>query len=141
MSSKVGWASPFTLTALACTLIGGAGFLLGLTNATNLALSEKGYYLTLLAFGLYAAISVQKNIRDAEEGIPVSSAYSWASYAALALALALLVVGLVNATLALSEKGYYGMSFLLALFSAIAFQKQLRDTPAAESSSGTPESI
>lgn len=140
MSSKIGWASPFTLTALACMLIGGAGFLLGLTNATNLALSEKGYYLTLLAFGLYAAISVQKNVRDAELGIPVSSTYSLVSYAALALALALLATGLVNATLALSEKGYYGMSFLLALFSTISFQKQLRDVPAAESSSSTPES-
>jgi uncharacterized membrane protein YiaA len=32
-----------------------------------------------------------------------------------------------NAELLLSEKGFYGMSFTLALFSAIAVQKNTRD--------------
>jgi uncharacterized membrane protein YiaA len=39
----------------------------------------------------------------------------------------LLIVGLRNADLALSEKGFYGMSFALALFSSIAVQKNTRD--------------
>ena len=42
----------------------------------------------------------------------------------------LLVVGLRNADLLLSEKGFYGMSFTLALFSAIAVQKNTRDLKA-----------
>jgi uncharacterized membrane protein YiaA len=36
-------------------------------------------------------------------------------------------VGLYNAQLALSEKGFYGMAFLLALFATIAIQKNVRD--------------
>jgi uncharacterized membrane protein YiaA len=39
----------------------------------------------------------------------------------------LLVVGLWNATLLPSEKGYYAFSYLLALFGAIAVQKNTRD--------------
>lgn len=123
--------TPYTITAVACLLLGAGGFLFGLLNATTLALSEKGYYLTLLAFGLYASISVQKNVRDQEAGIPVPRAYALMSYLAGALSLGLLIIGLINATLALSEKGYYAMSFVLALFSAITFQKQLRDSASA----------
>jgi len=48
-----------------------------------------------------------------------------------------LVVGLWNATLTLSEKGFYGMAFLLSLFAAIAVQKNTRD---AQSSGRTPQS-
>lgn len=119
--------SPYVLASVACLALGAGGFLFGLVNATTLALSEKGFYLTLLAFGLFAAISVQKNFRDKESGVPVSRLYSLLSYAATALALGLLGTGLFNAELALSEKGYYGMSFVLALFSAITLQKSVRD--------------
>lgn len=48
------------------------------------------------------------------------------------LAVLLLVVGLWNATLAPSEKGFYGMSFALALFAAIAVQKNTRDNAALQ---------
>lgn len=120
--------SPYVLTSVVCLALGAGGFLLGLTNATTLALSEKGFYLTLLAFGLYAAVSVQKNFRDKESGTPASRFYSFLSYAATALALGLLGTGLFNAQLSLSEKGYYGMSFILALFSAITLQKSIRDS-------------
>ena len=34
-------------------------------------LNEKGNYFAVLIFGLYAAISLQKAVRDKEEGIPV----------------------------------------------------------------------
>ena len=36
-------------------------------------------------------------------------------------------MGLWNATLTASEKGFYAMSFLLSLFAAIAVQKNTRD--------------
>ena len=35
--------------------------------------------------------------------------------------------GLWNATLTLSEKGFYGMAFTLSLFAAITVQKNTRD--------------
>ncbi|MOA37901.1 Inner membrane protein YiaA [compost metagenome] len=39
----------------------------------------------------------------------------------------LLTVGLWNADLLLSEKGFYAMSFCLSMFAAIAVQKNTRD--------------
>lgn len=47
------------------------------------------------------------------------------------LTIALLVIGLFNATLLLSEKGFYAMSFALALFGSVAVQKNTRDLKAA----------
>ena len=69
-----------------------------------MALNEKGYYLTLLLFGLFAAVSLQKSVRDRVEGIPVSGLYYALCWFALLSALMLLLVGLWNATLAPSEK-------------------------------------
>ena len=46
----------------------------------------------------------------------------------------LLIIGLWNADLELSEKGFYGMSFLLSLFSAITVQKNTRDLLLANTS-------
>ena len=45
----------------------------------------------------------------------------------LSLSVLLLSVGLWNATLAASEKGFYAMAFLLSLFGAVAVQKNIRD--------------
>ena len=47
------------------------------------------------------------------------------------LALLLLTVGLWNATLQNSEKGFYAMAFLLSLFAAVAVQKNVRDVARA----------
>jgi uncharacterized membrane protein YiaA len=44
----------------------------------------------------------------------------------------LLTVGLWNADLTKSEKGFYAMSFVLSIFSAIAVQKNTRDMKAAQ---------
>ena len=114
----------------ACLGLGAFGFSLGLWNA-DMLLNEKGYYFTLLAFGLFAAVSLQKSVRDRAEGIPLSGTYFGLCYAAVGLALLLLSVGLWNATLLLSEKGYYAMSFILALYSAVTVQKNVRDNKAA----------
>lgn len=54
--------------------VGVLGFLIGLYNA-QMQLNEKGYYVAVLALGLYAAISLQKTIRDKAENIPVSGIY------------------------------------------------------------------
>jgi uncharacterized membrane protein YiaA len=42
----------------------------------------------------------------------------------------LLTVGLWNASLLLSEKGFYAMSFVLVLFAIVAVQKNVRDLAA-----------
>ena len=102
------------------------GFLVGLWRA-EMALNEKGYYFTVLMFGLFAVISVQKSVRDKLEGIPVTDIYYGLSWFCTILAIVLLVIGLWNAAILPSEKGYYAFSFLLALFGAIAVQKNTRD--------------
>ena len=93
-------------------------------------LNEKGYYLAVLILGLYAAISLQKTIRDKNEGIPTSDLYYSISWVALAASLILMVVGLWNAELLLSEKGFYTMSYILSLFAVITIQKNTRDLAA-----------
>ena len=45
----------------------------------------------------------------------------------------LLTIGLWNADLLPSEKGFYAMSFLLSLFASIAVQKNTRDKSYIES--------
>ena len=102
------------------------GFLIGLWRA-EMQLNEKGYYFTVLMFGLFAVISLQKSVRDKLEGVPVTEIYYGLSWFCTILAVVLLVVGLWNATILPSEKGYYAFSYLLALFGAIAVQKNTRD--------------
>jgi len=104
---------------------------IGLFNAT-MQLNEKGYYLAVLVFGLYSAISLQKAVRDKEEGIPVTNIYYGISWVALIVSISLMGIGLYNAgSIVLSEKGFYGMSFVLSLFASITVQKNIRDTQRA----------
>ncbi|HWJ93615.1 MAG TPA: inner membrane protein YiaA [Telluria sp.] len=113
--------------------VGVATYLAGLCNA-GMQLSEKGYYLVLLMYGLFAAVSLQKSVRDRLDGIAVTSLYQGLCWGSLLVTLVLLSVGLWNAALANSEKGFYGMGFVLSLFAAVAVQKNVRDqTPEAES--------
>jgi uncharacterized membrane protein YiaA len=107
-------------------LIGMTSFCIGLWNAT-MQLNEKGYYFTILLFGLFAVISVQKAVRDKLEDIQVTEIYYGISWFSAIAAITLLVIGLWNADLELSEKGFYSMSFILSLFAAIAVQKNTRD--------------
>ena len=107
-------------------LIGMTSYCIGLWNA-DMMLNEKGYYFTILLFGLFSVISVQKAVRDKMEDIPVTDIYYSISWFTTLTSIVLLVIGLWNAELLLSEKGFYGMSFLLSLFAAIAVQKNTRD--------------
>jgi uncharacterized membrane protein YiaA len=120
----------------AALLVGAVVYLMGLWNAQML-LNEKGYYFTLLMYGLFSAVSLQKSVRDRLEGIPVTGIYYSLCWVSLGLAVLLLTVGLWNATLAASEKGFYAMAFLLALFGAVAVQKNIRDV--AQFNSAHPE--
>lgn len=114
--------------------VGMAGFIIGLWRSEML-LSEKGYYFTVLMYGLFAAVSVQKSVRDRLEGIPVTAIYYGISWFSTILAIVLLVVGLWNATLLPSEKGFYAFAYLLGIFGAIAVQKNTRDMAIFETGS------
>ena len=106
--------------------IGFFGFIIGLWNA-DMVLNEKGYYFTVLMFGLFAAVSVQKAVRDKQENIPVTDIYYGISWFSTIMSITLLIVGLWNADLLLSEKGFYGIAFMMGLFGSIAVQKNTRD--------------
>jgi uncharacterized membrane protein YiaA len=111
------WAALFT---------GTLAYLIGLWNA-SMQLNEKGFYFAVLMFALFAAVSLQKAVRDRLEDIPVTNTYYGICWIALGMALVLLVIGLWNAALQPSEKGFYAMSFGLSLFAAITVQKNVRD--------------
>lgn len=102
------------------------GYLIGLSRAEML-LNEKGYYFTVLMFGLFAVVSLQKSVRDRLEGILVTDIYYGICWFGTILSILLLAVGLWNATILPSEKGFYAFAFLLALFGAITVQKNTRD--------------
>lgn len=123
--------SAFKGASWAALILGIAAYLIGLFNA-GMELNEKGYYFAILIFGLYASVSLQKAVRDKDEGVPVTPIYYGISWLALIIAIALMAIGLYNAgSITLSEKGFYGMAFALSIFSAITIQKNIRDTEAA----------
>lgn len=107
-------------------IIGMGAYLVGLWNA-SMELSEKGYYLAILLLGLFAAISVQKAVRDRAEKIPVTGIYYGIAWFCVVTSLVLLAVGLWNSPMLLSEKGFYGVAMAMSLFAATAVQKNVRD--------------
>lgn len=119
-------SSAFIAASWLALLVGVTGFFIGLFNA-EMQLNEKGYYFTVIMFGLFSSVSVQKAVRDQLEGIPVTNIYYGLAWFSTILSIALLVIGLWNAELLRSEKGFYAMSFMLSIFGAIAVQKNTRD--------------
>src|SRR5829696_7867142 len=124
-------SAAFIAASWSAFFIGTIAFIIGLWNA-GMQLNEKGYYFTVLMFGLFAAISVQKAVRDQLENIPVTNLYYGIAWFATILSIVLLTIGLWNADLLKSEKGFYAMSFVLSMFAAIAVQKNTRDLNLAE---------
>jgi uncharacterized membrane protein YiaA len=116
----------FIAASWTALLVGMVSYCVGLWNV-EMQLNEKGYYFVLLLFGLFSVISVQKAVRDKQEGVAVTDIYYGISWFVTIASIVLLIIGLWNATLELSEKGFYAMSFLLSLFAAIAVQKNTRD--------------
>lgn len=119
-------------------LVGMTSYCVGLWNA-DMMLNEKGYYFTVLLFGLFSVISVQKAVRDKLEGIQVTEIYHSLSWFTTITSIVLLILGLWNADLLLSEKGFYGISFLLSIFSAIAVQKNTRDVAYIDTNNKTED--
>ena len=119
-------SNAFVAASWAALFTGTISFIAGLWNA-KMELNEKGYYFTVFMFGLFAVISLQKAVRDQLEGVQVTSLYYGITWFTTILSILLLVIGLWNSGLERSEKGFYGMSFTLALFSAVVVQKNIRD--------------
>src|SRR5688500_19882742 len=124
-------SSAFVGASWTALIIGISAFIIGLWNA-EMELNEKGYYFTVLMFGLFAAISVQKAVRDQIEGIPVTNLYYGLAWFATILYIILLTVELWNADHLKREKGFYAMAFTLSMFSAITVQKNTRDLKLTE---------
>ncbi len=116
----------FVGASWAALFIGSGAYLFGLWNST-MQLNEKGYYFTILLYGLFASVSLQKTVRDKLEGTHVTGIYFAICWVSIIIALSLLGIGLWNATFEISEKGFYAMAYLLALFASIAVQKNVRD--------------
>lgn len=102
-------------------------FGIGLFNAEML-LSEKGFYILALVFGLYSVITLQKTVRDQSEGVEVDSTYLILSYVGVAVPLLSMGIGLFNAELQLNEKGFFAVTYIMTLFSSLVLQKNTRDT-------------
>ena len=116
----------FVIMSWAGLAAGAAAFVIGLWNS-ELPRNEQGFFFTVLMYGLFAGVTVQKSVRDKAEGVRVNKMFYGISWFSAILATLLLGVGVFNAELALSEKGFYVMSYLLSLFAAITVQKNARD--------------
>ena len=120
-------STAFIAASWIALITGMAGYFIGLWRA-EMMLNEKGYYFTVLMFGLFAVVSLQKTVRDRLEGLPVTDIYYGICWFSTVLSIVLLTVGLFNATMLPSEKGFYAFAFLLSLFGGIAVQKNIRDS-------------
>jgi uncharacterized membrane protein YiaA len=121
----------FVAASWVSLLLGMIAFFVGIWNA-QMQLNEKGFYFVVLMYGLFSAVSLQKTVRDQLDGIPVTGIYLGLAWFSTALSVLLLAVGLWNAQLSLSEKGFYAMAFVLCLFSSVAIQKNIRDSRSAD---------
>ena len=95
-------SNAFIAASWVALFTGAVSYNIGLWNA-EMPLNEKGYYFTVLMYGLFSAVSLQKAVRDQLDGIPVTSIYYGISWFSTLLSILLLVIGLWNATLLSSE--------------------------------------
>ena len=130
----------FVMAAWVVMAIGVVSYLLGLLNAP-MEFNEKGYYFAVIMYSLYAAISVQKSVRDRAEGLPVNQSYYLLSIVSVFISVSLLVIGLFNADLLLSEKGFFGIAYLMSLFASITVQKNVRDNELFNQQQGVEEVV
>lgn len=126
----------YIFASIAALFIGAGAYGIGLFNA-DMALNEKGYYLCIILYGLFSVVSLQKTIRDKTEGIATSKIYYSISWASAGISIGLLAIGLFNAELLLSEKGFYAMAYVLSIFAAVTVQKNVRDKQAFASQETT----
>lgn len=125
--SKLRPSNAFINASRAVLVIGIGAFAIGLWTSA-MTVNEKGFYLACLLLGLFAAISLQKTVRDKLEGVRVTETYKNVCWVGLLAALGLFTFGLCNANFELSTKGFFGMTYLLSLYAVVTVQKNVRDT-------------
>lgn len=118
--------SAFIAASWCALIVGAIAYCIGLFNA-QLLLNEKGLYLVLLLYGLFSVVSLQKVVRDRLDGLEVTHIYFALCWVSVGICITLLLISLFNATMNLSEKGFYIMAYLMSMFGAIATQKNVRD--------------
>lgn len=129
MSDNINTKMPSTsyvMASWAVLAIGVVSYFIGLWNA-DFQLNEKGYYLTVFLLSMFSAVTLQKTVRDKEDGIPVTNVFMGLCWFSFGAGIALLTIGLFNAQILLSEKGFFGIAFLMSLFAMITVQKNIRD--------------
>lgn len=119
-------SNAFVGASWASLFLGIGGFLIGLWNSA-MPTDGKGYYFAILVLGLFAAISMQKTVRDKMDGLPVTGIYMGTCWIALGTSVLLLTFALYNASFELAVKGFYAMAYLMSLFAVITVQKNVRD--------------
>ncbi|HMV77878.1 MAG TPA: inner membrane protein YiaA [Leptospiraceae bacterium] len=128
-------SSAFIAISWLSLFVGMITFIIGIWS-TKMMLNEKGFYLTVLLYGLFSSVSLQKTVRDQLEGLFVTGIYVGLCWFSVGASLLLLLIGLWNAELALSEKGFLGISYVLSLYAAVAVQKNVRDSRLADMQAG-----
>jgi Predicted membrane protein len=127
MKSTNNTSTAFTAMSWLALAGGVIVYLIGLW-CSDMQLNEQGYYFAVLILALFSSISLQKTVRDKMEGLPTTHVYYIACVGSFSLSVILIAIGLWNATLLPSEKGFYAIAFFLSLFGAIAVQKNVRDS-------------
>lgn len=117
----------FNFASWLALTVGVGCYATGIWNA-DMQLNEKGYYLSILLLGLYATVSLQKVLDESSKQKSNSVFYSIFSWISFLASLILLIVGLYNAELLLSEKGFFGIAYFLCLFGVLSVQKNELNT-------------
>ena len=117
----------FIVISWVCLFTGIAVFMTCLYSA-DMQFREKGYLFLILLLGLLSVISLKKRVLDKQEGFPLSNISYIIGWLLIIGIFIQLVIVLWNADLVLSEKGIYGISYILSLFSAVVIQQNIRDT-------------
>lgn len=126
MVNNVSPSKAYIAATAACIGLSIGAYLIGVWRS-GMQLNEQGYYLICLLFGLFSSVTLQKVIRDKSEGIQVSEKYRLITVFAMASSVALFAIGLFNASMLPSEKGFFAMAYILAMYSSITAQKNEAD--------------
>lgn len=89
--------------------------------------SHFGHPIPLHVRPVLRRVPAEVRARPSGGEIPVTGIYFGLCWLSLGVSLLLLTVGLWNATLSNSKKGFYAMAYLFSLFAVVAIQKNVRD--------------
>jgi uncharacterized membrane protein YiaA len=116
-------------------MVSAGAFVVALWNDGKMPQFEKYFFFSVLMFGLFAVVSLQKAVRDRMEDIPVTGIYYGLAWFSTALCVAMLLMGVYQSGhIKGNDSALYILAYLMALFAAIAVQKNTRDAKLGEDS-------